>query len=370
MSSVFSRAVALLVATAALAAPAAGQLGPGQRAEALTSQEQPIRISIQPTYQQFDDGALTLREWSVPLQATIPLGDRWQLSVRGSGASAGGERLTTVTGLSDVQTTLSSAWQLGEGSLILTANVSAPTGKEELSTPEFQTVRLLSRNIYPVRVPSFGQGLAAGGGATWAHPVTDGVAVGVGASFRYRGPFDPVVGLAGEYDPGEETRLTGGVDVRLSRTSSLSGDLSLFLYGTDTVGGVERFAVGNQLAGRLQFADRRQDQRVIVTARYAGQEKSTLPVVQGQDVTTQALPSQASLRGRYVREAGEIATLEAFAAGRWYGETAALSSKTVVTVGLEPQVEVTESVSITARGAYTTGSFTALEGGVGLLVSQ
>lgn len=340
--------------------------GGGDAADALTSQERPVRIIFRPTYQQFEQDDQAIRQWSAPLVAVVPFGESWQVSVRGSGASAGGDDLQTLSGLTDIRAALSYTQPVGDGSLILTANVNAPTGKEELTPEEFSTARLLSRNFYRFRVPGFGQGLGAGTGVTWAIPVSESVVIGIGGAFRYNGGYTPTAGQQAEYNPGEETRITGGLDVRLSPMSALSADATLYLYGTDTVGGAERFKAGNQVSARLQYLRRGDRHTVRIVAEYRNQEKSTLPLREGDDRALQVLPTRGTLRGQYTVGVAEEIDLQFSAAGRWYGETTAYESQTLVTIGLAPRFSIGEAFTIAPEAAYTAGTIMGLEGGVGL----
>lgn len=337
----------------------------GSAAEALTSRERPTQIVLEPTYQRFEGEGRTVTQWSVPLVAVVPFGERWQTTLRGSGASAGGENLQTLSGLTDVRVGLSYAQPIGEGSLVVNANVNAPVGKKELTRGEFETARLLSRNFFQFRVPSFGQGFGAGTGVTWAVPVTESVVIGIGGAFRYHGSYTPTAGQDA-YDPGEEGRITGGVDVRLGKTSVLSADGSFYMYGTDTVGDVSEFEAGNQFAVRVQYLREEEVQSVRVVGYYRNQEKSTLPIRGEADRTLQVLPTRGMLRGEYERPLARRVALQVSAAGRWYEETAGQESKTLVTLGVEPQFDVGERVQVAPRGAYTAGSVSGFEGGVGL----
>ncbi|MFB6232109.1 MAG: hypothetical protein ABEL04_13245 [Salinibacter sp.] len=335
-------------------------------ANALTSRERPVRIRLQPTYQRFEDEGRTLTQWSVPVVAVVPFLERWQVSIRGSGASATGDNLTTLSGLSDVRAALSYTWPVGDGSIIASASINAPVGKKELTQGEFDVARLLSRNFYPFRVPSFGQGLGAGTGVTWAVPVTESVVVGIGGLFRYHGSYSPTVDQQAEYDPGEEGRLTGGIDIRLSPASALSADVSYFLYGTDTVGGVDRFNVGNQISVRLQYLRKTERYTIRVVGRYQQREKSTLPPRTGADRTLQVLPAQGGVRGRYRIQLTDRVDLQVSAAGRWYEETSSFERKTLGTAGVEPRLEIVEGVVVVPSAEYTMGSITGIEGGIGL----
>lgn len=348
------------------ALPSVAQVGFGSAADALTSEERPARVVIQPTYQRFEDDGRTLSQWSLPVAAVVPFRDQWQVSLQGSGASAGGDNLQTISGLSDFQVSLSYAQPAGEGSVIFNASLNAPTGKENLTPGEFNTAALLSHDFYRFRVASFGEGLGGRTGVTWAVPVGESVVLGLGGSFQYRGSYEPWAEGQREYNPGEEGRLTGGIDLQLSRTSALSGDLSFFRYGTDTIEGVEQFNTGNRISVRLQYLRSNGGRTLRIIGRYRGQQKSTLPVRGEADRELRSLPSLAEVRGQYASQLSEEVNLQTSIAGRWYDETSAFESKTVVTIGIEPQFEIGDGIAIAPRVAYTAGAFTGVRGRIGV----
>ncbi len=332
---------------------------------ALTSQRQPLRIVVQPMYQYFEDTDRGITEWSVPLRATIPLREDLQLSLRGSFASATGDGLATVSGLSDAQASLSYVRPVGDGSVILSAGVNAPTGKQELTLSEFATATLLSQNFFDFRVPGFGQGLGLATGATWAVPVGEDVVLGLGGSFRYQGGYTPVEGMTEDYTPGNEVLITGGLDYRLSRTSALSGDVSFTIYGTDQLGDVDRFEAGNRFAAAVQYRRDQGYSTLRVLARYEGREKSTLPAVgTGSAQELQLLPSEGAVRGVFTTRLGETADLEVWAGGRMFGETDAFDQKVLAVIGLMPQWAASDQLTLAPRIAYTGGDITGLEGGL------
>lgn len=359
-----------------------GQAGSSGVEDALTSEQRPVRLIFQPVYQYISDGDLgvTLTESSAQLQAIVPFGERWQLSVAGSGASASGSAEATdaererdiqnLSGFSDIRSSLSYVQPVGDGSVIFTLNASAPTGKQELTSDEFITARFLSQSFYQFRVPSFGQGATGGGSATWAVPVGEDLVLGIGGSYQYRGSYSPEVGGEAEYTPGNEIRVTGGADFRLTQTSAFSANASLFVYGTDTVDGVEQFEVGNQIKVALQYIHQTGFQTIRVLTRYRSQEKSTLPVVNGQSEQLQILPSRATLQSRYSTRLADQVRLGLFASGQWYDETEAFGSKTLLAGGATVQLAVGNGFSIVPRVAYTTGSITRIEAGLGFVIEQ
>lgn len=331
-------------------------------AEALTSEDRPVRVVVRPEYHRFEDGGRTLVQWGLPVHVVVPFSDHWQVSVQGGGASAHVEDLPRLTGPTDVRAAVSYARSVGEGSLVVNATVNAPTGKQELTRDEFIAATFLSQNFYRFPVSSFGRGLGTGGSITWATPLSESVVIGLGGAFQYNGAYDPVAGRRQKYNPGEEGRLTAGIDVQLSRVSALSADLSLFAYGTDTVGGSDQFNAGNHASIRVQFLRRAAERTLRIIGLYRQQEKSTLPVRSASDRERQVLPSHGMVRGRYAIPLSDVVSLRVSAAGRWYGETAAFESKRLVTLGGGIGIEVQDGLEVSPRAEYTAGTFTGLAG--------
>lgn len=338
---------------------------------ALTSQERPFHIVVQPLYQYYEDEGRVLTEWSLPVQATVPLRQNVQLSLRASMASAGGDNLEQVTGLGDVQASLSYARPVGDGSIILSAGANLPSGKQELTLDEFRTVALLSRDFYSFRVPSFGQGLNVATGATWAFPVGEDVMLGLGGSFQLRGGYTPLQGMDDEYEPGNEVVLTGGLDYRLSRTSALSGDFAFTLYGTDMVGGVEQFEAGNKISATVQYLLEQGFSTFRLIGRYEGRGKSSIPAVAGaQGRALQTLPSQGTARASYQVRLNDALNLGLWAEGHLFEETDVYDSQTLVRLGVSPAWNMGHGVTLAPRAAVTVGSFTGGEGGLAVQWQQ
>ena len=334
-------------------------------AAALTSKDRPTRIVFRPGYQRFDDGERTLTQWSFPVRVVVPFRDRWQASIRGGGVSAQVDGLPALSGPTDIQAALSYAQPAGEGSIVINATANVPTGQQELTREEFIAATFLSQDFYQFPVSSFGRGLGTGGSVTWATPVSGAVVVGVGGAFRYHRRYDPVAGREQKYNPGEEGRLTAGVDIQLNRVSALSAGLSFVTYGTDTVGGVDQFDAGTHVSIRMQYLRRVDERTLRITGRFRQQEKSTLPIRSGSGRERQVLPSQGAFRGRYVTPLTDIVSVQVSASGRWYDETAAFERKAFVTMRTGVGIGVGETMEVTPRIEYTAGSFTGLAGSFG-----
>lgn len=336
----------------------------------LTSEQPPVRLSLQPLWQRYDDEGHTLSEWSVPLVAVVPLQDDLLLGLRTGLARAGGSDLAQVNGLGDVQATLSYAQPVGEGSIIANLGVNLPSGTTAFTVEEFETMTQLSQNVYAFRMPGLGQGFNLAPGATWAVPVGEGVMLGLGASYQLRGSYTPVRAMDGRYNPGNEVRLTGGVDVQAGATSTLSGDVTLTHYGTDTIDGVEQYAPGRKLTLTAQYLRSMGFNAVRAVVRYQSQARSSVPVAPGSDDTEalRVLPNQGTVLVLYRVRVQEAIDVVWRAEGRRFGETSVYASASLFSVGAAPEFAVGAGWTLTAQFAYLFGSFSGVEAGVGMVV--
>ncbi|NBB85871.1 MAG: hypothetical protein GVY12_06580 [Bacteroidetes bacterium] len=335
----------------------------------LTSQQLPTRITLQPTFQRYIEDAMALSEWSLPLTAFVPIQNNLILGLSTGLAQAGGDNFTTVAGRTDLQATVSYTRSVREGSLILNVGVNLPSGSTALTPDEFETITQLSQNFYPFQMPGFGQGFNISPGATWAVPAGERVMVGIGASYQLRGGFTPVTGMDESYDPGNEVRLTSGIDIQIRRNQAVSGDLTVTLYGNDMLGETEQFGPGSKVSATAQY---RQDigfNTVRIVARYQSQAKSSLPAATGMGTPAaelQVIPTQGTTRVLYRYRVQDGLDITWRAEGRFFGETAVFSSKSLFTAGVEPAFALENRWTLRPQLAYTLGSFTGVDVGLGI----
>lgn len=150
-----------------------------------------------------------------------------------------------LNGLSDLQ--LFVKQKLPDENLTFNAGVNIPSGKTKLSATEFAVSQVISQELFGLRTPSFGQGFNAFVGATWLHPVSDEVVIGAGLSYQLKSEYQPLKDLSDKYTPSNEVSLTAGLDIKLSETQTVSGDLTGIFYGSDKLNGEEVFSSGNRI---------------------------------------------------------------------------------------------------------------------------
>ena len=329
---------------------------------------QPIRISMEGVYQRFSNDDENISEFSVPLSFRFPFGDQIAFSLQTNYATVSGSDIESVSGIGDVQAVASYFQPVGAASLVFSIGLNVTTGNSALTFEEFRTSALAAQTAYDLRVPTFGQGIRVAPAVTYAFPVGERVALGVGASYQYRGPYEPLEDLPDLYDPGEEVLLTAGADLEVTPTSSFSIDLSLGLNGTDTFGteaNEQTFEPGNTVAATAQYHILLGFHEVRAVAHYRARGTGALPEA-AVDAET-AVPNQI----QFFTDARFALTptfdLGARARLRFYGESAIFDeSQTLFDVGVLPAVMVTERVGLMGRFVYTLGSFSGFTVGGGL----
>jgi len=346
----------------------------------LSSQQPPVRISIEGLYQNYSNDDGDISEFSIPLSMSVPLGRSLGLSLIAHQASATGDSLESVSGLSDVQVGLSYYQRVGQGSIVLSLGANLPSGKRELTTDEFETSIFLSQHFFNFRVPGFGQGFNLSPGIVAAFPVSENAVLGVGMSYQYKGSYKPTEGLQDDYTPGDEILLTGGFDVRAGATSNLSADVTYTLYGSDTLGDQDVYSSGDKVTATVQWLNYLGVNVLRLVARYRSQSKSSRPAVSGAaDEELRTLPAQVWLRGSYRHRLSPTVHVGVLAQARLFGDTDAsvgntpfgpelFESKTLFDVGLTPEFSLSDTVALRVRFLYTLGDFTGFETGGGLAI--
>lgn len=351
---------------------AASLCGAGQAAAqtspSLTSQQPPVRVIVEPAYQQAADEARTLSQWSTRIAAIVPVTNGLQLHLRSVAAASEGDNVSSVQGLGDVELGALYARPIGLGSLVGSVDVELPTGKRELSPSELETTIAVSQNVYDFRVPSLGQGLGVNPSLTWAVPLGDDVMAGIGVAYHYRGAYRPFNQMDGDYDPGDEIEVFVGGDVRLARVHAVSGDVSFTRFGTDTIGGERRYDPGYRLSGTLQYLYQQGFTTVRVLGKYQDWAESRIFVTGlgagAPDVSSggQVVPSEWLARARVGFRVSERVRLQFRLDGHRYEETLLNDEMLVGSGGLATTFRVSDQFYLTPTAAYTMGDVTGFEG--------
>jgi TolB-like protein len=315
-------------------------------------------IRLMPTYQSWTEAkGRRLAEFSVPLYARLAYGRDLSFALRGSQATASGNNFQKLSGLTDTQLSIN----YKRGNVVFNLGLNFPSGKKELTTGEFQTAAALSLNHYNFQTPNYGQGLNLSPGINWAAPIGENSAVGLGASFQYKGRFKPLEFVAA-YDPGDELLLTGGGDWRLSESAKFSVDLIFMTYGDDRINGEKVFAAGNRILLNAQFRQSFDHDELWLFARYISKGRNSLAVGGALLPESQkSSPDQLDAIGQYWHRFSPRFSAALSAESRYFTNVqvaaATLSSAgvNVVGLGVAPEFSPSAQYKIPARLKYLFG---------------
>lgn len=340
-----------------------------QEGPSLRSVDRPVQVALNPVYQYYETSSgQELTELSTKLSASVPIGQRFTVQARaGYARMGGGDNLAQVRGLTDAEGRVTYARPTGDGSIVFSATVSAPTGKQKLSGEELTTTRIISRNFYDFEVTSFSRGLSISPQVTWAFPVNDRFAVGVGAGYKHQRGFRPRADLNSDYVPGDGIGGNAGFDYQVTETSALGVDVSFRRYAADKVNGNPRFDAGTRISGTARYLVRSGFTTIRVLGRYANWEKSEFGYQFGDAERGQIIPSHAMLLGSYKTRLTEIIDLRVRASGHHYAETIQADRKILGRVYASPSFELTDQIALAPHGTASYGSYLGLAGGLRIL---
>lgn len=183
-------------------------------------------------------------QWSLPLVAVIPIGERWTVDVSSAYASGDVELAArdavlevdgyALSGVSDVK--LRATGQLLGDGLVLTLGVNAPTGKTSLGGAELAALRVLAAPALGFQTPALGAGPGGTTGLVLARQIA-GWAWALGASYEIRGTYAPVAALTAgapspDFEPGGALHLSLGTDGLLGQ-HGMTLNVAADVYGRD-----------------------------------------------------------------------------------------------------------------------------------------
>lgn len=337
-----------------------------QTGPSLRSVERPIQVVLSPAYQWYKrpDGR-TLEEASSGFRAVVPLGTRWTIAVGGAVAQMDGDDLSRVRGLTDWNGRVTYAQPVGEGSVVFSARVNVPVGKQRLDSAAVQTTRQISKNFYDFHVSSFSRGLSVSPQVTWAFPLSDRFAVGIGAGYKHQRGFEPEAGMDSPYVPGDGVGVNGGFDYKITDQSAIGLDFAFRRYGTDQVGSAPRFDAGNRATGTIRYLWRQDFTTVRTVVQYANWEDSQYGYrLRDGPRREQVIPSHGLALVSSKMRIGAAIDLQLRASVHRYSATVGNDAQMVGRFYASPAFEVGENLTLAPHGTLSYGSYTAVGGGL------
>jgi hypothetical protein len=329
-------------------------------------------VMVQPLFQQWSiKGGLSFSEFGTSVSVYLPLNRSTSVSLRGGQALSGGD-VSSLSGMTDMQVGIGYYWETLNA--IVSCGINIPSGKKELTDDEFVTSLIFSSPIFNFRYPSFGQGIGINPGIAWVFPVDEGVVLGLGGAYQYKGKYRPRTGIDEDYKPGDEILLTGGVDFRLNEISTFSTDVVFTTYGTDKIGDEEVFASGVAISANVQYKQYFKENELWLFLRYRSKAKSEVGSATGLVPESERIePNRFEFLGQYRIVFNSRFSARLLAEARIFEETgSAFSGAKLFGIGVAPVFTLPSGLNFPGRLKFQIGtekgaqSITGFEIGVGI----
>ncbi len=260
-----------------------------------------------------------------------------------------------LSGLSDLQLFVNQ--KLPDENLSFDAGFNIPTGKTKLNPTEFAVSQVVSQELFGLKTSNFGQGLNAFIGATWLHPLSDDAVVGAGVSYQFKSEYQPLNIADYKYAPSNEVSLTAGLDIKLSETQTISGDLIGIFYGSDKLNGKEVFSSGNRIIFNSMYRQFFGYDFLSIGLLYRNvaldELKGDNAVLDNEKIT----PNQFYIDASYNQYFNASFSLGYGLFTSLYEKTAGyFSGYTLYGIRLSPQFKLSSSISVPVMLRYVIGS--------------
>ncbi len=163
--------------------------------------------------------------------------------------------------------------------------------------------------------------------------------------------------------------LTGGFDARVGASATFSGDVSLTIYGTDTVGDIDVFEAGQKTVVTAQFRQTMGYHVLWLLARYRTRAEGSL-IAGGTSLDAGKInPDQIELRGHYRRRIRQGFYVGVHGQARMLDEAVNFEQTNLFGAGVSGEFTVSPQMRVPVRFTYIVGDLTGLEAGAGLIIN-
>ena len=314
-----------------------------------------LNISILPEYQswQIENGA-DLSQVSSSFDVNYYFLRYTRLTLSGRFASTDGD-VEKLSGFSDSQVALSHKFE--KINLVLDAGINLPSGKANLNEKEFLTSRLISQDVFNMRVGNYGQGLNIYFGGLFAFAAGDNVSLGFGASYQARGEYEPFKDDSSTYKPSDEILITAGADFSMNNSNTLSFDLTAMFYGSDKINDKELFDSGDRILFTGLYTQYFGLNALHVLAGYRHRMLSSFNedylLVEDEKVN----PDNIFAMINYVQNLSKSFSIGFSLKGNFYEATSAeFSGYNVFEYGLNPLINISSNVQLPINFKFLSGS--------------
>jgi hypothetical protein len=269
--------------------------------------------------------------------------------------SSVGGNAGNLRGFSDTQIAFN--YKIPSYNLLIDAGISIPTGKTELTLDEYETSLLISQSVFALQTPGFGQGMNVFLGASYLISATKDVALGAGLSYQYRSEYRPLKDIEADYTPSDEITATAGIDIRLDKVSSLTGDLTGIFYGSDKLNDKKVFSAGRRILANVMYRRYFRFDVLTVTAAYRNGALDKLEGLPSPAENDKVNPDRFSLNAGYRQHVSSLLNLGYNIFFISFEETVLYySGYNFFGAAFTPEFKLSPSVKIPLRIKYMSGS--------------
>ena len=260
-----------------------------------------------------------------------------------------------LNGVSDMQFSIN--YKLRKFNTAFDAGINLPTGKEGIDNEKFPSSILLSQEVFGMKIPLLGQGTNIFAGIIWAKEIIDNVAIGLGASYQIKGKYNPIAGDNTVYKPSNELLLSGGLDFRINKKTTLSGDVIGIFYGKDKLNNTPVFSAGTRTIFNLIFRQYYGHNNLVVFLRYRRSAVDELMnvenIISTEKINPNSFMSFINFRHYISRRLFLLYSIE----GRFYQKTAApFSGYEVYGIGISPNIYLSSNIILPVTLKYYIGN--------------
>ena len=312
------------------------------------------RVTVLPVYQSwFAEDFVDLSQFSTTVLLQYLYSRDLSFSIQSGQANTSGD-VTDINGFTDTQ--LSIAYRVESAHVVLTLGCNLPSGKHRLTQEEFELDTVLSKEVFELRHPRYGQGININPGIIWAIPISNNLVLAVGAGYQYLAPYVPHISY-GEYDPGDEWMVSAGIEARLDEASTFSADIIFSSYDKDKFEGFDVYDPGDMTLANLRYQRFFGYNELSFLVHYRHRDDGKIALGNTfVDNLAKANPDVIEALGQFrLHFSSRMAV--GFQAGvrSFQQESSYVNNLNLFGVGVEPEFRLTSAMSLLAVGKFQTG---------------
>jgi len=292
----------------------------------------------------------TVSQFSIPTYLNMPLNESFSLNLVGSAASSAAGS-SNLSGLADLKANAVALF--ADETIMLTAGINLPSGKNELDSEEVLVSAVLSDRAMGFRHNRLGDGLdlnvACGAARAFGN-----VALGAGIGYLAKGEYEYMEGK--KYKPGSQINVTGGFDILL-KTLLLRSDVTYSVYQSDKIDDLEVFEEGPRFSIEETLVVPLEKLSVLLSGRYTNRGENEFLYDGLESQTEKIYGDQIDVDGEVNLRSTDTVELKLLFASKFIGEDErGQNDATVLGFGAGVTIRFMRTSSLDLAARYYTGN--------------